>query len=133
MWGCKDVRFGGPHIGQRQLDIGFAVVLVLIEGERDVERRLVLSEEVVSLGCAPGDRAENPALLFERHLQVALFQLSWTVDDFDTAGSEYRARVAGAERRQRRHSGCDAAGDAAERKVTVDPQARHQVVWAERL
>ena len=56
MWGS-----GGPQVGQRQLDIGFAVVLVLIERERDVERRFVLGQEVVPLGCAPGDRAENPA------------------------------------------------------------------------
>ena len=45
------------------------------------------------------------------------FQFSRTVDDFDTTGGEYRARVAGADRRQRRHSGCDTAGDAAKRQV----------------
>ena len=30
-------------------------------------------------------------------------------------------------------AGGDAAGDAAERQVAVDPQARHQVLGAERL
>ena len=89
-------------VGERQLDVGFAVVLILLQRESDVERGFVLGEVVVPLGRAPGDRAENAALLLERHLEVALLQLSRTVDDLDAARGEHRPRIAGAERRQRR-------------------------------
>ena len=93
----------------------------------------MLGQVVVPLGRAPGDGAENAAVLLERHLQVALLQLARAVDDLDAARREHRPRIAGAERRQRRDAGRDAAGDAAERQVAVDPQARHQVLGAERL
>ena len=42
-------------------------------------------------------------------------------------------RVAGAERRERRDAGRHVSGDAAERQVAVDPQARHEIVGPERL
>ena len=44
------------------------------------------------------------------------------------ARGEHRPRVAGAEGRQRGHAGGHAAGDAAERQVAVDAQARHQIL-----
>ena len=122
-----------PQVGERQLDVGLAVVLILLEREGDVERGLVLGEVVVALGRAPGDGAEDAAVLLERHLEVPLLQLARTVDDLDAARGEHRPRIAGAERRQRRDAGGDAAGDAAKRQVAVDPQARHQVVGPERL
>ena len=69
-------------------------------------------EVVVALGGAPGDGAEDAAVLLERHLQMALLQLARAVDDLDAARREDRPRIAGAERRQRRDAGRDAAGDA---------------------
>src|SRR3954447_24568598 len=43
------------QIGERQLDVGVAVVMILFERERDVQRGLVLLEELVALRRAPGD------------------------------------------------------------------------------
>src|SRR5580765_4946946 len=63
------------HVGERQLDKGFAIELVLLERERHVERGLVLGQVVVAFGGAPGDRAEDAPVLLERHLQVPFFQL----------------------------------------------------------
>src|SRR5262249_54230165 len=94
------------EVGQGELNIRLAIVIVLFEGEGDIERRLVFREEVVTLGGAPGDGAEDSALLFQRHLQVPFFQLARAVDDFDAAGGEDRAGIAGAERRQRKDAGC---------------------------
>ena len=111
-----DPRLAQLQIGERQLDVRLSIVLVLLEREGDVERGLVLGEVVVALGGAPGDGAEDPAVLLERHLEVALLQLARAVDDLDAARREHRPRVAGAERRERRDAGGDAAGDAAERR-----------------
>src|SRR4029450_3702170 len=60
------------QVCERQLHVGLAIVLVLFEREGDVDGGLVLLEELVTLGGAPGDGAEDPAVLLERHLEVAL-------------------------------------------------------------
>src|ERR1700733_11009651 len=81
-----NLRLGPFEVGQRQLDVRLSIVLVLIEGERDVDGGLVLSEVVVTLGGAPRDGAEDAAILLERHLEVALFEPAWPVHDLDAAG-----------------------------------------------
>src|SRR5215831_5085246 len=55
-------------VRQRELHERLAAELVLLERERHIERRPVLGQVVVSFGCAPGDRAEDAAVLLERHL-----------------------------------------------------------------
>ena len=78
---------------------------------------LVLGDIVVLFGGAPCNGAKDPAVLFERHLEVALLQFSRPVHDLDPARGKDRSRITGAERRQRRDTGGDAAGDPAERQV----------------
>src|SRR5262245_42970505 len=126
-------RPGLPKICERQLDERFPIVLVLFERERDVDRTLVLSEIVVLLSGAPGDRAEDASVLLQRHLQVAFLQRARTVDDFHTARRKDRPRIACAERRQRCHASRDVAGDRAEREIAVDAQTRHQIIGAKRF
>src|SRR4051812_23576234 len=43
-------RFRLLEVGERELDVRIPIVVVLLERERDVERRFVLGEEVVALG-----------------------------------------------------------------------------------
>src|SRR4029077_2021878 len=109
----------------------FTIVLILFEGEGDVECSLVLGKEVVALRGPPGDRAKDAAVLAQRHFQVALLELARTVDDLHSSSREHRAGVSGAERRQRGNAARNAAGNAAEGKVAVNPQPRHQVVGTE--
>ena len=56
-----------------------------------------------------------------------------SVDDLDPSRREHRTRIAGAKRRHRRHAGDHAAGDVPKRELAVDPQARHQILGAQRL
>src|SRR5205085_11671416 len=114
------------EVRERELDERLAIILILLEREGDVDRRLVLREIVVALGGAPCDRAEDAAVLLERHLQMPLLQLAWTIDDLDAARREHRARIARTERRERRDTRGDSAGDGAKRQIGVDAQPRHQ-------
>src|SRR5262249_60149655 len=91
-------------VGQGELDERLSIVLILFEREGDVDGGLVLGEVVVAIRGAPGDGAEDAAVLLERHLEVARLQLSWTVGDLDAAGRKHRPGIAGAEGRQRRHA-----------------------------
>src|SRR3954465_12553421 len=93
---------GGSHVGQHELDAGFAVELVLFERIRHVNRRAVLAEVIVPLGGAPGDGAKDAAVLLERHLEVALLELTRTVDDLHAARRKHGPGVARAEGRERR-------------------------------
>src|SRR5258708_46805 len=64
---------------------------------------------------------------------MALLEDPRAIDDLDTARGKDGPRVSGAERRQRRHSGYHATGNAAEPEVVVNRQARDQIVGTERL
>src|SRR5436190_1725014 len=55
--------FSSPDISKGQLDKGLTIVLILFEGERDVECGFVLGEEVVPLRGAPRDCPEDAPLL----------------------------------------------------------------------
>src|SRR4026208_2260258 len=68
-----------PYVREGELNVRLSIVLVLLQREGDVERGLVLGEVIVSLGAAPGDRAEDPAVLPERHLEMPLFELPGTI------------------------------------------------------
>src|SRR4051812_7822042 len=105
-----DCRYIGESIGGHQseisnveLDEHLTIVLILLEREGDVDRPLV-AERVLALGGTPGNRPEDPALLLQRHLQVALFERARAVDDLDAARRKHRPRVAGAERCERAHA-----------------------------
>src|SRR5262249_59043595 len=104
-----------------ELDKCLAVILILLQRERYVERGLVLGEVVVPLGSPPGDRPENTTLLAQRHLQVPILELARAIDDLDTSRREDRSRIPRPERRQGRHPGGDAARDAPERQIAIDP------------
>src|SRR5256885_1385949 len=121
------------EIRERQLDVAFAIVLILLEREGDVERRFVLGEVVEALRGAPGDGAEDAPSLLERHLEVPLVQLARAVDYLDPAGGEHWPRIAGAEGRQRGAGRGDTAGDAAKRQIAVDAQSWHQILGAQRF
>src|SRR6185436_7253975 len=114
-----------------QLQVALAVVGVVLERERQVDGRAMLGDEALPLGRAPGDAAEDAALLPERHLEVPFLQAARPIDDFDAAGAEDGARVAGAERRQRRQFRHHLLVDRSERERAVDPQPRSQVVGTE--
>src|SRR5206468_8149382 len=62
-------HLGMPHVGERQLDEGLSIVMVRLERKRDVDRGSMLGEILVALGGAPGDGAEDAAVLLQRHLQ----------------------------------------------------------------
>src|SRR4026208_1660738 len=74
-------KSASSYIRERQLDERLPIVLILFERKGDVERRLVGLEVVVALGRAPGDGAEDPPLLLERHLEVPFLELTRPVDD----------------------------------------------------
>src|SRR6185295_7723981 len=63
-----------PHVRHRELDEGFAIELILLQRERDVDGGFVLGQVVVPLRRPPRDRAEDPPLLLERHLQVPFLE-----------------------------------------------------------
>src|SRR5262245_22765218 len=121
------------YVRERQLDERLPIVLVLFEGEGDVERGFVRFEVLMAFGGAPGNRAEDAALLLEGHFQVALFELPRTVDDLDASSREDGPRVAGAKRGQRYDALGHRTGDGAKRQVAVDPQPRHEVLGTERF
>src|SRR5262245_32413732 len=52
-----------PKVSQSELDERLSIVLVLLQGEGDVDGGLVLGEVVVAFGGAPGNGAEDPAVL----------------------------------------------------------------------
>src|SRR6187455_1999358 len=79
-----------PDIRERQLNVGLSIVLILLERKGDVDGALVLGEIVVLLGGAPGDRAEDAAILLQRHFEVALFELAWAIDDLDPPRRKHR-------------------------------------------
>src|SRR5438876_2954422 len=132
-WWSIFLGFRALEIRERQFDVAFSIVLIVLEREGDVERRFVLGEVVVALRGAPGDRAEDAPFLLERHLEVPLLQLARAVDNLDPAGDEHWPRIACAERRKRGDAGGDAAGDAAKRQIAVDAQPRHQILGAQRF
>src|SRR5438093_143506 len=57
-WWSIFLGFRALEIRERQFDVAFSIVLIVLEREGDVERRFVLGEVVVALRGAPGDRAE---------------------------------------------------------------------------
>src|SRR5262245_59204282 len=93
-----------PEVCQCQLDVGLTIVLVLLQRERDVERSLVLGEEIVAFGGTPGHGAEDAAILPQRHLEMAFLQPARTVDDLHPPRREHGPGIAGAKRGQRRKS-----------------------------
>src|SRR4051812_453814 len=123
-----DGRYIGESIGGHQSEISnveldghLTIVLILLEREGDVDGPLV-AKRVLPFGGTPGNRAEDAAVLLQRHLEVALFQLARAVDDLHSPGGKHRTRVAGAERCERGHAGRDAAADRPEREIAVDAQ-----------
>src|SRR5829696_7654942 len=77
------------EVADVELEVGFTLEFVFLEGEREVDAGAIAIEELGALGGAPGDRAKAPALLAEGHLEVALLQRARPIDDLDTRGVEH--------------------------------------------
>src|SRR6185436_13505140 len=80
-------------IGDAQFEIRLSLELVLLERERQVDGGPVLVEEFGAFGGAPCDRAESPAVLAERHLEMPFLQRARSVDNLDPACVEHRPRI----------------------------------------
>src|SRR3954453_21767407 len=112
-----DCRYIGESIGGHQSEISnveldghLTIVLILLEREGDVDGPLVAKRVLPFVGT-PGNRAEDAAVLLQRHFEVTLFQLSRYVNHPGPPGGKHRTRVAGAERCERGHAGSDTAGN----------------------
>ncbi len=81
----------------------------------------------------PGDAAQDASVLLERHLEVAILDPAGTVDHLDAAGTKDRPRIAGPERRQRRHLRRDLFADRSERQGAVDPDPGPEIVRVQAL
>ena len=121
------------HVAHRKLQILIALVSIVFERKREVQRRPVLGDELLALDGPPRNRAENAAVLLERHLQMLLLEAPWTIDDFNPLRLEQRTRIAGAERRQERHFSGEIAVDVAESQTSVDSQTRLEIVRSQQV
>src|SRR6185312_13954882 len=85
------------HIGDRELEVGLALELILFEGEGEVDAAAVFVEKGRAFGRAPGDGSKAPAVLAEGHLQVLVLQGTGAVHNLDGRRVEDRAWIGQAE------------------------------------
>src|SRR5688500_1001572 len=115
-------------IGDAQLEEGLSLELVLLEREGEIDPGAVAIEELGALGGPPGDRAETPAVLAERHLEVPVLDRPGPIDDLGGPGVEDGTRVGEAEGTERVEAADEIRRDAPQAERTVDTQARAELV-----
>src|SRR6478735_1076918 len=76
-----------------ELEERLALILVSVEREREVHAAAMFFEELGALGQPPGHRAKPPALLIERHFQMAVLDRFRSVDDLHWARMEDRPGI----------------------------------------
>src|SRR4051794_21188695 len=130
-WAGPDPSFYAVEaleVRDRELEVRLALVVVAVEGERQVDPGAVLFQERRALGGPPRDGAEAAALLVERHLEVPLLDRTRPVDDLDRAGVEDGARVGQAERPHRIEALDQIVRDRLEVQRAVDAQTWPQLI-----
>src|SRR6476469_5169508 len=116
-----------------QLEVGLALELVLVEGEREVDAGAMLGEKGGAVRGAPRDRAEAAAVLAEGHLEVPILERPRAVHDLDRHGVEDGPRVRHAEGGHQVEAVHEVGRDLLQVQRTIDAQARTQVIGLEHL
>ena len=85
------------HIGDRELEVGLALELILFEREGKIDTAPMFVEEGRAFDRAPGDGSEAPTVLPKCHLQMLVFQGPGAVHDLHRHRMEDRAWIGQAE------------------------------------
>ena len=121
------------HVAHRELQVFIALISIVFERKREIQRAAILGDELLALDRPPGDRAKDAPVLLQGHLQVLVLQPARAVDDFHAPRLEQRPRIAHAERREHRHLAGEIGVDVAKAQAPVDSQPRLQIVRAQQV